>query len=407
MTQSQNSSKFEYIIVGKGLIGSAAARYLSQRSARVALIGPDEPDDWQAHDGLFASHYDEARIVSQSAPDEEWQTLDKASIDQYGTIEAQSGVSFFSPSGRLTACPNTDQIMYPYVASFAPHCTASQHYVPYSFPAGYEIVYEAAPSGYLNPRRMVSAQVKIAQQQNTAVFQQRVSKVQIQATHVEISLADGRRLTAQKVLLATGAFTNCFELLPRKLALKPETITTVLAEVSAETAVALKDLPPLNYKHHAEPLVHLSILPPLRYPNGRFYIKLFTFSDAERPLLALDEIQAWFKEERPFPYLGEVQTLLRQLLPTVDILAWDIKPCIVTHTPTWKPMIDCVIDGRLYVAAGGNGGAAHPSDALGKLAADLMVHTEWRSELSHKNFKAHYADEWAEWMSELTSVWAS
>ena len=36
---------FEYIVIGKGLIGSAAARYLSENSSRVALIGPDEPED--------------------------------------------------------------------------------------------------------------------------------------------------------------------------------------------------------------------------------------------------------------------------------------------------------------------------------------------------------------------------
>ncbi len=36
---------FDYLVIGKGLIGSVAARYLSQESNKVALIGSDEPTD--------------------------------------------------------------------------------------------------------------------------------------------------------------------------------------------------------------------------------------------------------------------------------------------------------------------------------------------------------------------------
>ena len=35
---------FDYIVIGKGLMGSAAARYLSQSGAKVGIIGPDEPN---------------------------------------------------------------------------------------------------------------------------------------------------------------------------------------------------------------------------------------------------------------------------------------------------------------------------------------------------------------------------
>ncbi len=37
------SGRFDYLVIGKGLIGSAAARHLSARASSVAIIGPDEP----------------------------------------------------------------------------------------------------------------------------------------------------------------------------------------------------------------------------------------------------------------------------------------------------------------------------------------------------------------------------
>lgn len=54
---------FDYIVVGRGLIGTAAARHLSHRGHRVALIGPSEPACRHRHRGPFGSHYDEGRIT--------------------------------------------------------------------------------------------------------------------------------------------------------------------------------------------------------------------------------------------------------------------------------------------------------------------------------------------------------
>lgn len=52
---------FDFVVVGKGMMGAAAARYLALSGARVALVGPDEPADRTTHDGVFASHYDNGR----------------------------------------------------------------------------------------------------------------------------------------------------------------------------------------------------------------------------------------------------------------------------------------------------------------------------------------------------------
>ena len=48
---------YESIIVGRGLIGSAAAKYISRSQKNVALIGPDEATTSEQQI-VFASHYD-------------------------------------------------------------------------------------------------------------------------------------------------------------------------------------------------------------------------------------------------------------------------------------------------------------------------------------------------------------
>jgi sarcosine oxidase len=59
---SVHDTVYEYMVIGKGLLGAAAARHLSTTSQCVALIGPDEPPDRASHQDLWQS-YDEGRIT--------------------------------------------------------------------------------------------------------------------------------------------------------------------------------------------------------------------------------------------------------------------------------------------------------------------------------------------------------
>ena len=74
---------FKYIVIGKGMIGSAVARHLAERTDGVALIGPDEPRDKAKHDGVFADHYDEGRITRILDPHIVWAKLARESIRRY------------------------------------------------------------------------------------------------------------------------------------------------------------------------------------------------------------------------------------------------------------------------------------------------------------------------------------
>ena len=99
-----NHTTYEYLVIGKGLLGAAAARHLSAASQRVALIGPDEPPDRASHQGIFGSHYDEGRITRILDPHRIWALLAQRSIARYREIEARSGAALprSGPSRRRT-----------------------------------------------------------------------------------------------------------------------------------------------------------------------------------------------------------------------------------------------------------------------------------------------------------------
>jgi sarcosine oxidase len=90
---------FKVIVIGRGMMGAAAARHLSAMIEGVALIGPREPAERKSHHGVFASHYDEARITRTFDDNMVWATLAARSLDRYAEIEANSGISFFTRGG--------------------------------------------------------------------------------------------------------------------------------------------------------------------------------------------------------------------------------------------------------------------------------------------------------------------
>lgn len=401
---------YHYLVIGKGLFGSAAARYLSQVSNSVGVVGPDEPADWSRHQGVFGSHYNEARVASFTGPDAVWTRLDQASMAQYRALEEQSGVAFYTASGRLSAIRRGELVAYPYLSRSAANsqtysANSLPNHLPLRFPPNYEIVLEDAPSGHINPRAMICAQLAIAEQQGAEIIRQLVTTVKNEGNQLRVTLANGQTLLAKKVLLATGAFSNCFGLLERHLALKPLSVTTVLAELSSAEAARLRHLPPINYKIEHGPVSHLTILPPLRYPNGRFYISISCSTDADQILPTFTTLHNWFSQPCHAPYLAETQAILHAMLPDTSILSWQVKPCVVSYTPSDKPFIDCLQTDQLYVAIGGNGGSAHPSDAIGQLAATLMIHDRWISELDPAHFKLEFAQDWPAWMESVSTGW--
>ncbi|MBF6370882.1 FAD-dependent oxidoreductase, partial [Nocardia puris] len=113
---------------------------------------------------------------------------------------------------------------------------------------GVEGLYEHSRAGHLNPRRLVSAQLALAQNHGARILRAAVRAVGRADRRWRLRLDDdhGRReVIAEKVLVAAGAFTNHNNLLPgtEQLAMQAYAEPNLLMRVDHAQRTALAGLP--------------------------------------------------------------------------------------------------------------------------------------------------------------------
>ena len=410
---------YDTIVIGNGLIGSAAARYLSESSNSVAIIGPSEPANHNQHNGVFSSHYDQGRLTREFSQDPVWGVVARQAVHNYAMLEERSGIKFHGPVGRVLASRPTAeerQRLLDWMRKVDPSgkrmvnfqagdLSWKERFPFLDFPADYDLFYETAPAGYVNPREMLRAQNVIAQQQGANIVEERVVGVTSKADGVEVVTANGERFLANKVLVACGAFTNFNNLLPEPIPLRYKTESMIWGEVSAEAAERLKTMPGVGYDIVDPEIDDIYMAPPLLYPDGTYKIKMGCNSANELWPATLEEIQQWFRSGASDLDLPAMERALKSQLPDVDFLNVTSHRCIVTYTPSGYPTIDQVPSeehGRLFVATGGNGTGAQGSDTLGHVAARLMIDGRWMEELPREVFLA--TNQWGTSQKELTKA---
>lgn len=395
------SPMFHTVIIGKGLMGTAVTRYLAQAGMATAVIGPDEPANWQTHPGVFASHYDQGRITRRLSKDPVWSQLAINAIAQYRYLEQQSGIPFYTPSGGLyVAAPHMDNGYLAQVETIGRRCfqvayealdtpELAERFPFLAFPPNCTAVYEPDPAGYINPRDLIRAQLAVAQQHGAAIIRETAVHI-TPGPPFTITTDTGRTIESEKVVIAAGAFSNCHGLLARPLALRVKTETIILAELPDTEATRLADMPTVIFQIEDPALDSIYLLPPIRYPDGRVYLKMGCNTRADQYLPDLEAMRNWMIRGNSDVILAEMKQALQTMMPSLQAASWHSKRCLITYTASGYPYVDQVADG-VFVATGGNGSAAKSSDAIGKLAADLVFHDAWVSDIERSFFTAVYA----------------
>jgi sarcosine oxidase len=399
-----NNSVYDYIVIGKGLLGAAAARHLSGTNARVALIGPDEPPNRSSHQGIFGSHYDEGRITRILDPDRTWAVLAQRSIARYRDLESRSGIPFYHEVGHLMVgpAPHAPEDLVARVHRVADelHVTyetyddaALAERFPYlAFESGSLGTYQPHTAGHVSPRAQVRAQVAVVQKQGAAVMPAIVEAVHQTAHHVEVRTTEGQVYRAAKVLVATGGFCNATALLPRPLEVVVYARTIVLMEVDATEVARLRGMPSIIYRPRDE-AERCYILPPIQYPDGKFYVKIGGHPH-DPTLNSLAEIQTWFRssgrQEAAQLLAAKLHAVIRDLRP----VAMHTDSCVTTHTPTAQLYADKLAGGRVGILVGGNGSAAKSADEIGRLGALMMQYEQWAYDLEPTQFQARFTSQW-------------
>jgi sarcosine oxidase len=395
---------FDVAVIGLGMIGSAALRYLSQPDTglRVVGIGPAEPVDWTTHHGAFASHYDQARITRISDPDSTWATLAQRAISSYGEIEQRSGIHFHDPIGhlRVTTHPDAEDKPFNAAETFGRRVGAqierldraqlSAQFPYLDFPARAEGLYERGGAGWINPRALVAAQLTIAAAQGATVVRAEVGDLARESQGFALGTNSGETLHARRVLISAHGYTNTLvrPLLQCSLDLVNMAHTSVYAQLAPDQVQRLAAMPSLIWSLAAHPVLQsVYTTPPTTYPDGLVYLKiggpLFT-----HPILHTQEaIRDWFRSAGNPSEITALKGALLDLIPDLKVSRWSSKPCMNTYTAHGYPYVDLLDDG-LFVCTGGCGSAAKSSDEIGHLGALLAQHGAWSYDLPSSTFQA-------------------
>ena len=376
--------EFQYAIVGRGLTGAAAARHLAEQVPGVVLIGPDEPADRATHRGVFASHYDEGRITRTIDPDETWARFANRSIARYRDIEARSGVTFFAEKGCLISGLSTgrSQQYMVNVREAAERLGVAYERLDdaglrarfgyFNFPDGSDAVLEPSGAGHVSPRNLVAAQTRLTELAGGTVVREQVDGIRERDGHVEIVTSGVQVITAAKVLVAAGGFTNREGLLPDPLDLAVYGRTVTFFEVDDVEAERLSAMPSLIFEPE-DIAVGIYMLPPIRYPDGRFYLKIGG-DVVDIVLQTEDDVRNWFKTPGDGDAREHLIRNMGDLVPGLKIASVHTESCVVSYTPTGYPAIGWTAAPSIAVMAGGCGAAAKSSDEIGRLGAELLLH---------------------------------
>jgi sarcosine oxidase len=373
---------FKVIVIGRGMMGAAAARHLSAMIEGVALIGPREPVERKSHHGVFASHYDEARITRTFDGDMIWATLAHRSLDRYAEIEAKSGISFFTEAGCLFAgpVPQSGQgylgqaidvsaklnVVYQTLDPKA----LSERFPQFSLRPSFSGYFEEKCAGHINPRALVRAQATIAEAGGVTMVDATVTGVKDTGAHVEVTVGDAT-YTAERVLVAAGGFTNFNQLLPDPIDIRIAARTVAFYELG-EREMAIFGNMPSSIVFGDRDEDHIYILPPVRYPDGKSYLKLGGDTEA-RSFDSLEVAGAWFRSDGSLAERDLLVAAASEIMPDLSGCPVTTAPCVATFTPTAYPYAGFTSSPRIAVLTGGNFVAAKSSDELGRLGAVLMT----------------------------------
>lgn len=374
---------FNTIVIGKGLVGAAAAKYLSLQEKSVAVIGPDEPTHYDEA-VVFASHYDQARVQRLIGRDEHWTRLNRDAAAQYPSIEQQSAIHFHeavgclyvNPYGHdeyLQQVPVLSQAFTLPAESFSTASALNSRFTNFHFPEGATGIFESTPAGLINPRQLIKAQLKLFEQQQGTIITETATDVMVADSQFTVTTTAGNRYHADKILVAAGSFVNHFNLLPQKLALRSKSEVVLLVQLTEEDAMQLAHLPSLLYEINNKEVEGIYLIKPVLYPDGGWYLKLGCNMPEDNYFDTLEQVQQWFRETDTKPLANKLLRELNTLMPHLQVVGYTTKNCIVSYTDHRRPYIGETNTSGLFVAGGCNGYSAMCSDAIGHTAAHRII----------------------------------
>lgn len=391
-------SSFDFLVVGRGLLASASARHLAIENSNVALIGPTEEQCLQSK-MVFASHFDNTRVQRIIAQDELWTRLNLDSAKSWKSLQDQTGIDFYQQNGCIYLNNHEDEylksasnIADEFDLRFEKIRNASDLK---AISPGLSIegdilgIYESNLAGQINPRALVSAQLKaFAELGGTEINDLVIELSQTQGGWL-IKTHSGESYFAKKVLVAAGAFTNYFSLIPRPLKFDNKSEVVIMAKLTKDDYLSMRDMPSLLFEKKVEEFDGIYLTAPTEVEDGSYIMKMGLNQSIDRNLNEQSAMEDWFAlgDYRGFALVLERE--LRKLFPTTSFVETYLKPCVISRTVTENPYIG-EVDSGLFVLLGCNGYSAMSSDAQGRQAAALITSGKFDEGYKESDFALVY-----------------
>ncbi|MBT6598053.1 MAG: FAD-binding oxidoreductase [Bacteroidetes Order II. Incertae sedis bacterium] len=384
------------IVVGAGLVGSAAAKYLAKAGAKVLVLGAVKGSD----DHVHSSHYDEARVTRRMDPDPVWGLLGLKAIEAYANIEHQSGIPFHTPCGhlRIDLPSASSESLHAQVFesandhSFKPEiltehdATARFPYLRASTLSSYLL--EGPPAGIIHPQKLIRAQLQLACSSGARTEPTVGTQIKKENGVFSVRTSSGQTHLADNVLVSTGAYTNLFDLTPRKLDLSIRPETVLLIAIPETLLHKFDSMPGIIWHFDDHPIyTNAYVLPPVLYPDGVYYIKIGADHDRDIHATDVEGYHEYMTSPGSMVTKRALHDLILKLIPDLRGLNTTSRPCLLTYTQSGKPIID-QLDAGHFVAVGGCGKSAKSSDQIGKLAANMVLSNPWEKGFTQSMFAA-------------------
>ena len=427
---SEHEACYDLAIIGRGLIGSSAARHAAKilggsfstsiSQGRIVLIGPSESDE--DDDGMsrcvYGEHYDDNRVAQRTDPDPVWAELASRSMARYDEIYQEWGGNdeFFVQCGHLTVGPRGGHAiekrnevaermgMHQQLASldFAALC---ENFPYLNLPKDYVGLHETAEAGHISSFGLARAAAAAATNMGVEIINGVVHRVERYKGNEEgvedgeggkegegesyfhVHIVGGDIIKSRRVLVAAGVHCNDHKLLPKKLEMTPIKTQSIHFILSDDDAEKLNDMPSIIAETQ-ESFVY--ILPPTLYPDfttrlkvgGAYFNGNGTETESTQELQWGKEVVDRYQSDGSDAWEEDLIKLVQSIIPNIESVHGNMtgecknninttiirKTSATVSTPTGQPYVGKVQEGWA-VAIGGNGLAAKGSDELGRLAS--------------------------------------
>ena len=367
------ASRYDAIVVGAGVEGSATAMYLASKGSRTLLLEQFELEHTRG------SSHGGSRIIRYNYPEPFYVEMMKDAYPLWNEIETRADVQLIEKCGGVTFGHRDFSEMQNTISSLKKgdieHTVLESQAVREKFPflnlpADFIAVHEP-DAGFVYARRSLKAMQQIFLSYGGTIFDRRKVIDIIPGMNIRV-VTEGGVFTTLSLVLCAGPWTNhLLTSVGLKLPLSPQRVSVSFFK---KTDSDIKNIPIFIYRAINDPATHYYGMPDSEYP-GLFKIC------AHNGVLADPE----HRDAKAGPsYLQHTANFISSKLRGFSSQPSIVETCMYTVTPDCNPFLDRHPRyPNIVIGAGFSGHGFKLAPVVGSILSGLVLEEDIKYDLSH------------------------